>query len=482
MGRHPAALDLLDHRPARAGAAARPPGDARGRSRASTTRSRSISTAGAPAHPGLPVADLGHLPRPRSRWPTPARRRTTRPCASPCDWMLVEGGHPHRRLAPHPAPRPAGRLVVRVRERVVPRHRRHRRGADRPAPRRPPALAPGHPARRSTGCSPCRARNGGWGAFDVDNDRRVMTQLPLCDFGEVIDPPTEDVTAHVVEALVECGVPRADPAVRRGRGLPLAHPARRRLVVGALGRQPHLRHRRRAARPRGGGRGHGRAGRAGRAVAWLAEHQNPDGGLGRERPRATPTRSGSAAASRPPPRRPGPCWRCTRPAPAHPAVEGGLALPGAHPAPRRLVGRGALHRHRVPDGLHDPLPPLPPGVPRERPRAARSDEPARRSRERARRPAARRSAPTTRTSPSPSSSPPGTCAPTWPTVYWFCRTTDDIGDEGPGGPAERLAALDALEARPRARALAGGERRAGAGGPGRRDRAAAGSPPTPSCA
>jgi squalene synthase HpnC len=31
------------------------------------------------------------------------------------------------------------------------------------------------------------------------------------------------------------------------------------------------------------------------------------------------------------------------------------------------------------------------------------------------------------------------------TVYWFCRTTDDIGDEGPGGPAERLAALDAWE-------------------------------------
>ena len=31
------------------------------------------------------------------------------------------------------------------------------------------------------------------------------------------------------------------------------------------------------------------------------------------------------------------------------------------------------------------------------------------------------------------------------TVYWFCRTTDDLGDEGPGGPADRLAALDAWE-------------------------------------
>jgi squalene synthase HpnC len=32
------------------------------------------------------------------------------------------------------------------------------------------------------------------------------------------------------------------------------------------------------------------------------------------------------------------------------------------------------------------------------------------------------------------------------TVYAFCRATDDLGDEGPGGPAERLAALDAWEA------------------------------------
>ena len=42
------------------------------------------------------------------------------------------------------------------------------------------------------------------------------------------------------------------------------------------------------------------------------------------------------------------------------------------------------------------------------------------------------------------------------TVYWFCRTTDDIGDEGPGGPEERLAALDAFEADLRS-ALAGAE-------------------------
>ncbi len=31
-------------------------------------------------------------------------------------------------------------------------------------------------------------------------------------------------------------------------------------------------------------------------------------------------------------------------------------------------------------------------------------------------------------------------------VYAFCRQTDDLGDEGPGGPGERLARLDAWEA------------------------------------
>jgi squalene-hopene/tetraprenyl-beta-curcumene cyclase len=46
-----------------------------------------------------------------------------------------------------------------------------------------------------------QSANGGWGAFDKDNTRRVVNEIPFCDFGEVIDPPSEDVTAHAVEAL-----------------------------------------------------------------------------------------------------------------------------------------------------------------------------------------------------------------------------------------------------------------------------------------
>jgi squalene-hopene/tetraprenyl-beta-curcumene cyclase len=57
--------------------------------------------------------------------------------------------------------------------------------------------------------------DGGWAAFDVDNTRETAYDLPFCDFGAVIDPPSADVTAHVVEALAKEGL--ADtPAVSRG--------------------------------------------------------------------------------------------------------------------------------------------------------------------------------------------------------------------------------------------------------------------------
>jgi len=50
------------------------------------------------------------------------------------------------------------------------------------------------------------SRNGAWGAFDADNCRALVRKLPFCDFGEVIDPPSADVTAHVVEMLAREGL------------------------------------------------------------------------------------------------------------------------------------------------------------------------------------------------------------------------------------------------------------------------------------
>jgi squalene-hopene/tetraprenyl-beta-curcumene cyclase len=124
-----------------------------------------------------------------------------------------------------------------------------------------------------------QSAGGGWGSFDVDNDRAVMTQLPLCDFGEVIDPPTEDVTAHVVEALVECGVPRGHAAVRRG----VEFLWRSQRDDGSWWGRWGVNHvyGTGAALPALAAAGEDMAGtRVRRAVAWLADHQNADGGWG----------------------------------------------------------------------------------------------------------------------------------------------------------------------------------------------------------
>ncbi len=66
-----------------------------------------------------------------------------------------------------------------------------------------------------------QCRDGGWGAFDVDNTRTLCRQLPFCDFGELIDPPSADVTAHAIELLCAERGPRS--AIDRGVAWLLAH-------------------------------------------------------------------------------------------------------------------------------------------------------------------------------------------------------------------------------------------------------------------
>ena len=61
-----------------------------------------------------------------------------------------------------------------------------------------------------------QSRNGGWAAFDRDNDRELLTKIPFCDFGEALDPASADVTAHALEALGALGYDRVFPPVARG--------------------------------------------------------------------------------------------------------------------------------------------------------------------------------------------------------------------------------------------------------------------------
>ena len=124
-----------------------------------------------------------------------------------------------------------------------------------------------------------QSKNGGWAAFDKDNNRKYLTKLPFSDFGEVLDPPSADVTAHVLEMFGRLGYPRDYPPLERayrylrreqeengswfGRwgvnyvyGTGAVLPALE--SIGEDMSQPYVR----------------------RAVAWLIEHQNADGGWG----------------------------------------------------------------------------------------------------------------------------------------------------------------------------------------------------------
>jgi squalene-hopene/tetraprenyl-beta-curcumene cyclase len=61
-----------------------------------------------------------------------------------------------------------------------------------------------------------RSKNGAWGAFDKDNTREIVYQLPFADFGALLDPPSEDVTAHVLEMLARLRGPAVDPYIADG--------------------------------------------------------------------------------------------------------------------------------------------------------------------------------------------------------------------------------------------------------------------------
>ncbi|HEV7511310.1 MAG TPA: squalene--hopene cyclase [Candidatus Acidoferrum sp.] len=58
-------------------------------------------------------------------------------------------------------------------------------------------------------------RDGGWGAFDRDNDRRFLCNIPFADHNAMIDPSTADVTARVLECLGRFGWPADHPAIQR---------------------------------------------------------------------------------------------------------------------------------------------------------------------------------------------------------------------------------------------------------------------------
>lgn len=60
-----------------------------------------------------------------------------------------------------------------------------------------------------------QSKNGGWGAFDADNNHHYLNHIPFADHGALLDPPTADVTARCVSFLAQLGHPEDLPVIGR---------------------------------------------------------------------------------------------------------------------------------------------------------------------------------------------------------------------------------------------------------------------------
>lgn len=60
-----------------------------------------------------------------------------------------------------------------------------------------------------------QSRDGGWAAFDADNDWSILKSVPFADHNAMLDPTCPDVTGRVLEALCAFDLGRSHPAIER---------------------------------------------------------------------------------------------------------------------------------------------------------------------------------------------------------------------------------------------------------------------------
>jgi squalene-hopene/tetraprenyl-beta-curcumene cyclase len=60
-----------------------------------------------------------------------------------------------------------------------------------------------------------QSRNGGWGAFDVDNVRQIWNEIPFADMKAMLDAPTADLTGRALELLGHFGYSLASGQAER---------------------------------------------------------------------------------------------------------------------------------------------------------------------------------------------------------------------------------------------------------------------------
>jgi squalene-hopene/tetraprenyl-beta-curcumene cyclase len=61
-----------------------------------------------------------------------------------------------------------------------------------------------------------QSSDGGWAAFDYDNNWQILNKVPFADHNAMLDPTCPDITGRVVDALIKMGTPAQHPAIQRG--------------------------------------------------------------------------------------------------------------------------------------------------------------------------------------------------------------------------------------------------------------------------
>lgn len=61
-----------------------------------------------------------------------------------------------------------------------------------------------------------QSSNGGWAAFDRDNDMMILNRIPFADQEAMVDNASADVTGRVLEAMGQFGYPRTHPRAAAG--------------------------------------------------------------------------------------------------------------------------------------------------------------------------------------------------------------------------------------------------------------------------
>ena len=123
-----------------------------------------------------------------------------------------------------------------------------------------------------------QSEDGGWAAFDLDNNWAVLNQVPFADHNAMLDPTCPDITGRVLECLCRRGLANHD-AVRRGVAYLLQAQEKNGSWYGRWGVNyiygSFLAMRGLAASGAPGARD-----ALARAAHWLRAIQNPDGGWG----------------------------------------------------------------------------------------------------------------------------------------------------------------------------------------------------------